>query len=90
MINGGLQQLVWQVVFLESAIEAENKLVNVFLKVPMRYPMEGSRQKALEAADDNMNLRKLFRHFFGWSGLGFVPMRFAQHLQGIRANFRMR
>lgn len=83
MINSRLQQSVRQLRFPESEIEAKHKFVNIFLKISMRHSMEGSGQKTLEIADDNMNLRKPFIHFLRRGDLGFGMMRFAQNSQSF-------
>ena len=50
MVDSGLEQSVRQLRFPELTIEAERKFVNRFLKISMRYPMEGYRQKTLETS----------------------------------------
>ena len=55
-------------------------------------PMEVSRQKVLDIADDNPNLQEPFIHLFVQSGIGVVPMSSAQKQQSKerdRANFRI-
>ena len=93
MINGSLQQSVRQQRFPESAIEAKNKLVYIFLKISMRDSVESALQKALEVADHNMNLRKPLIHLFRRDDPGLVAMSFVQNpqrTQCIRTNFRIR
>ena len=92
MTNGSLLQSLRRLRFQELATEVENKLVSILLKVSVRYPMEGSGQKTLEVADDDMNLRKPLIHSFVCGDLRYLPMRFAQNSQSkesICANFRI-